>query len=431
VRSIYNLFYRPAIPREYRANFAHLYLDIGWFGVLSGSALNFLNVYVARLGASGFQIGLLGAIAALVSLTFAIPASRWLEQHSVSKAVFWTSVLYRLGFLLWIPLPWLFGNQAQIWSLLVITLLMGVPLTALAVGFNALFAEAVPSEWRAHVMGVRNVVLSVTFILTSLGSGYLLDHLPFPLGYQVIFGIGLFGAAMSSFHLYFVRPLPLLLPAAVKLVSRSAKGPQPKQQIATQEEQAHPQRSLASALRVDIWQTPFRAPLLVLLGFHLAQYIAIPIFPLYFVNQLGLNDQQIGFGTALFYLSVLLASTQLARFTRKTSHHRMTGLGVLGMSLYPLLLAFSRHAADYYFVSAIGGFGWAMFSGAYSNYLLEKIPADDRPAHLAWYNIIFNAAVLLGSLAGPLLAREIGLVTALILFGVLRLISGIAILKWG
>jgi len=171
VRSIYNLFYRPAIPREYRANFAHLYLDIGWFGVLSGSALNFLNVYVARLGASGFQIGLLGAIAALVSLTFAIPASRWLEQHSVSKAVFWTSVLYRLGFLLWIPLPWLFGNQAQIWSLLVITLLMGVPLTALAVGFNALFAEAVPSEWRAHVMGVRNVVLSVTFILTSLGSG--------------------------------------------------------------------------------------------------------------------------------------------------------------------------------------------------------------------------------------------------------------------
>jgi predicted MFS family arabinose efflux permease len=109
----------------------------------------------------------------------------------------------------------------------------------------------------------------------------------------------------------------------------------------------------------------------------------------------------------------------------------MTGLGALGMSLYPILLALSRHAGGYYFVSAVGGFTWAMLGGAFPNYLLEKIPASDRPAHLAWYNIILNAAVLAGSLAGPALAHNIGLGTALILFGVLRLLSGLAILKWG
>ena len=67
----------------------------------------------------------------------------------------------------------------------------------------------------------------------------------------------------------------------------------------------------------------------------------------------------------------------------------------------------------------------------YANYLLEKIPASDRPAHLAWYSLILNAAVLIGSLAGPALASHIGLSTALILFAVLRLLSGLVILKWG
>ncbi|NTW12734.1 MAG: hypothetical protein HGA30_05425, partial [Anaerolineales bacterium] len=53
------LFRQTAVPPEYRPNFLHLYLDIGWYGVLSGSAINFLNIYAARIGATGFQIGLI------------------------------------------------------------------------------------------------------------------------------------------------------------------------------------------------------------------------------------------------------------------------------------------------------------------------------------------------------------------------------------
>src|SRR5512142_1758093 len=111
------LFQQTAVPDKYRSNFMHLYFDMGWFGVLSGSTVNFLNIYATRLGASGFQIGLLGAMAAIISLLFAIPAGRWLERRTTGRAVFWTSVFYRVGFLLFVPLPWLFGAQGQIWAL--------------------------------------------------------------------------------------------------------------------------------------------------------------------------------------------------------------------------------------------------------------------------------------------------------------------------
>ena len=82
-------------------------------------------------------------------------------------------------------------------------------------------------------------------------------------------------------------------------------------------------------------------------------------------------------------------------------------------------------------MSVIGGFFWALVGGSYANYMLEYIPPDDRPTHLAWYNIVLNIAILIGSLAGPAIADQIGLFSALILFGFLRFAAGIFILKWG
>ncbi|HEY2982488.1 MAG TPA: MFS transporter [Anaerolineales bacterium] len=420
------LLYPPSIPQEYQANFLHLYLDIGWFGVLSGSAINFLNIYAARLGASGLQIGLLAAVSAVVNLLFAIPAGRWLEKHSVGKAVFWTSVYYRIGFALWIPLPWLFGNQAQVWALIVIALLMGIPLTALAVGFNALFAAAVPNEWRAHVAGIRNMVLSVAFILTALISGYILNHYPFPLGYQIVFAIGFIGAAMSSLHLYFVRPLAKDWPASTAAApsKRATQSPRARHAIP-------PARSWRGSLRLDIWKTHYRRHLLVLFGFHLTQFLAIPLFSLYMVRVLHLTDNHIGVGTALFYLTVLLGSSRLTNLVGRLGHKAVTGWGVIGMGLYPLIMATSVSVWQYYLISILGGLMWAFVGGAYANYLLEHTPDGDRPSHLAWYNVVLNAAVLIGSLAGPALGSSIGLAPALMLFGVLRIVAGVAILKWG
>lgn len=167
---IRRFFFPPSIPAEYRSNFLHLYMDIGWFGILSGSSVNFLSVYATRLGATGFQIGLLSSMAAAISLMLAIPAGRWLESQNITKAVFRTSVWSRLGYLLWVPLPWLFNEQGQVWALILIALLMAVPITPLSVGFNALFAAAVPPQWRAHVAAMRNVAYAITFMLSSLVS---------------------------------------------------------------------------------------------------------------------------------------------------------------------------------------------------------------------------------------------------------------------
>lgn len=413
------LFHQTAIPAEYQSNFMHLYLDIAWFGVLSGSTINFLNVYATRIGASGFQIGLIGAMSAVVTLFLAIPSGLWLQKQNIGHAMFWSSVFYRIGFLGFVLLPWLFKAEGQITSIIAITFFMAIPLTPLGVGFNALFAEAVPAEYRAHVAGLRNVMFAVTFMLASLVSGFILNGITFPIGYQIVFAIGFIGAAMSSYHLYYIRPVegeetpPLSQPPSV---------PTPQTQLA---------RGVFSILRLDILRTPFLAILLSLFGFHLAQNLATPIYPLFNVRVLDLNDNQIGIGTALFYMTMFIGSMRLRRIVHQLGNKRVTGFGVSGQAIYPILLAFSSQVWHYYSVSIIGGFFWALVAGSYANYMLEHIPPDDRPTHLAWYNIILNIAMLVSSLAGPAIADQIGLFHALILIGILRFLAGVYILKWG
>jgi MFS family permease len=415
----FNLFSQSDVPEKYRSNFWHLYFDIAWFGVLSGTSVSFLNVYATRLGASGMQIGLLTAMAAVVNLFLAIPAGRWIEKRHTGRAVFWSSVIFRAGYFLWIPLPWLFNEQGQIWALIILAFLMAIPLTPMGVGFNALFAESVPDRFRAQVAGTRNITFAITYMLTSFGAGFILKSMPLEPGYQVVFAIGAFGAALSSYHLFHLKPIQ-------EDIFPLPRSPQPEVTPGVNAPQG-----IKAALRLDIWGTPFRSVLLALFCFHLTQYLPSPVFPLYNVRVLHLNDSNIGTGTALFYLTVLIGSTQFRRIAQHYGNKKVTGWGAAGMFAYPFLLALTKEVWQFYIVSLIGGVIFAMVNGAYINYMLEKIPAHDRPSHLAWYAIVLNVAILAASFAGPAIAESVGLVYALIIIALLRFLAGIVILRWG
>jgi MFS family permease len=424
------------VPVEYRSNFRHLYFDIAWYGVLAASAISFVSVYAARQGANAFQIGLLSAGPAVVNLAFTLPAGRWLEDQPLNTAVFWAAVWNRFFYLLWVPLPMLLAPQGQIWALIGFTLLMSIPGTTLAVGFNALFADAVPPDWRGYVVGLRNALLAVTFIVVSLLCGQILVRLPFPTGYQVVFGIGLLGGAMSCFHLWFLVPYPN--GKAQPRVGRGLGDLSGLGSIRMLMDGLRPgvalrfltRRPRPDPLRLEILKGPFGKLIAVLFSFYLAVYLAIPLFPLHWVNQIHLSDQEIGLGTAVFYVSVFMSSTQLARLVQRLGNQRVTAMGALLMASYPAFMALSHGLGLFLVASASGGLGWSLVNGALTNYLLEKTPADHRPAYLAWYNLALNAALLLGSLIGPFVAGFVGVPIALGVFAVCRLLAALAILLW-
>jgi predicted MFS family arabinose efflux permease len=61
---------------------------------------------------------------------------------------------------------------------------------------------------------------------------------------------------------------------------------------------------------------------------------------------------------------------------------------------------------------------------------MERVPEDDRPAHMALHNLVLNTAILVGSILAPLLANWLGLRQALLLSAALRLLAGVLMGVW-
>ena len=279
--------------------------------------------------------------------------------------------------------------------------------------FNAMVIEAVPARWRAFVVGGRNGLLSIVALVATLISGQILNNTPFPTGYQIVFAIGFFGAAMSSFHLFFLRKL-----APVRTETSSPQAATPGLQWL---QSARQNPMLRKYLRI----------LVLLFCFHISQWLVIPVVPLFSVNYLGLNDFQIGLAGGMFNLIVFVSSFYLSAVTGRIGNHRSTAFSVMGLGLYPLVLAVSREFPLYIVAHLLGGVSYGILAGALFNYLAENIPEESRAASVSWYILASNGSILVGSLLGPQIAGWIGFPLAMGLFGVLRVLSGMAILRWG
>ena len=174
-----------------RGNDLHLYLDVLFWGILGGSILSFLGIYLARIGANSFQLSILSAGPAVINMLFSLPAGKWLEGKSFIKVSFQTSLLHRIGYGLILVVMFLFAEYLQIVWIIVVTVIMSIPGALLMIAFNAMFADIISPERRGMVVGRRNAILAVSMTTTAIGCGQLLEIIPFPINYRIVFGIGI------------------------------------------------------------------------------------------------------------------------------------------------------------------------------------------------------------------------------------------------
>ncbi len=440
-----------SLPPAMRANFHNLYLDVFWYGVLAGSTLAFIMIYATRLGATAFQISLLTAGPAVANLLFSLPAGQWMGNRALIPVTFWSAAFQRFGYLLLIPLPWLFGDQLQIWGIVLLTLIFSIPGTVLAISFNSLFAEVVPAEWRAEVVGKRNAIIAISLTATTLLSGQLLDWLIFPLNYAIVFGLGALGAALSTYYLSKLRcfdsqPVPAeravepekfetgnVTIAEAQLAENADHLDTVGKPTTHAKGKARSTRAgrLGEWLHLDLMRSSFGPFMFTYLLFYTFQYLGIPLFPLVQVNELKLSDGMISLGSSLFYLTMLLVSLRIIDISARLGHKRTLAFGATTYGIYPLLLGLANGPALYWVASFFGGGAWGISNAGLTNRLMEKVPEDQRPAGMAVHNLVLNLGILVGSLAAPLLMDRVGLMPAVLVVAALRFLAGGIFWLWG
>jgi predicted MFS family arabinose efflux permease len=331
----------------------------------------------------------------------------------------------------------LLAPYLEVWVIVLLVLLLALPSTVFAVALYTVLAEVIPSDRRNEVVGKRNALMSASMMATTLICGQLLDleSIQFPANYQMVFIIGAAGVLMSTFHIGRIQ-LPqarvndnqaLTGGLVQKLVRRGSL------RLLTNPRYYAPFRILArrsrgALVRLDLLRSSFGPLLGAYLFFYIAQFLGIPLFPLYFVRDLELTDSIISIGTGLFNGTVFLASLSLTRFGYRFTQKQLLYGSSLAFGIYPLLIGLARGADLYLWASALGGLVWGISGVALVNRLMEIVPDENRPAYMALHNLALNLGILGGSLMGPLVSDWIGLREAMFVVAGARTLAGLLLL---
>ena len=110
-----------------RDNFKNVLRD----GLAVGYAtagMPFLAVFLTRLGASNFEVGLLTSMPAFTGLLFAIPLGVWLQQkRNIIPWYSWTRFLQLSGFALTGVIPFLFPQEVWVSAIILVWGLITFP----------------------------------------------------------------------------------------------------------------------------------------------------------------------------------------------------------------------------------------------------------------------------------------------------------------
>lgn len=153
-----------------------------------------LTMLMVRLGASGFQIGLLAAVMQF-SVLAQLPAGVLLEKILVRRH-YWAGIA---GFhrVLWLTpaiLPFLpVSGSARIWTLIAAVAVSSTAGNGASVLWFSWMADLVPNEVSGRFWGARQSVVMVAFVLGALFSGRVLD----------VYSGGGAGGSMTGFVIVF------------------------------------------------------------------------------------------------------------------------------------------------------------------------------------------------------------------------------------
>jgi MFS family permease len=371
----------PLTPVQTQANIRRLVWEIGWFGVAWGTIISFLQVYEVRLGASSLLVGAITYGPALVSIFWQLPAARMITRRGHRmRWVIGAGFFYRLVFLLISLVPFIM-LQGRAQATAGLWVLQAIPATVSNIAFLSMLADAVPRDRMTQVVGWRMAAFGLANTISTLLGGRLLQHLPFPLNFQVLFMIGFAASLVSWWHVQHIH-------------------------VPDREPDRTAPRPLTRELRHTLRFPRFGRFLLAVGALQLAVGMIAPLLPLYWVRELDATDGQISIVMTVFSGAMVIGSLTMRRLVGRIGRERALTLGTFGYALYPLLTSISP--SIWWLIP------WAMLAGALNaaitvtlfDNLISVTPEAERTNYIAVYNVAVNIALFAGPIIAGLLAAN-------------------------
>ena len=386
-----------------KRNFRNVQIDAVGVG-LASAAGPFLPVFLARLGASNFQVGLLTSMPGITGLVLAFFVGRFLQTRR--KIVPWFSLSrlmvlssYALTGLVTLIIP----LSHAVVSTLVIWAFATLPQTALAVCFTVVMNAVAGRDGRYSLLSRRWAILGLTNFAATFLVTELVSRVPFPLSYEIMF-LGLSLGGLVSFYFSNRISLPEQIPPP----------------LATGKTAGEALRNTLTLLR----QHPDFISISIKRFVYLsAVALAAPIMPLYFVRVVKASDGAIGTINMTFTFALLGGYLLWPWVSRRRGGRFVLLATTLAMVLYPLLTATTHQVRPILLYTGIAGLFQGGLDLVFFDEYMKTIPDEYSAILVSLEQSIQYLSAVASPLIGTSLANYIGLGGALWVSAGLRLIG--------
>lgn len=393
-----------------KQNFRYVLID-GAGVSISNVAAPFLPVFLTRLGATNFQVGLLTSMPGVTGLLLAIFVGRFLQTRK--NIVPWYSLsrlMVIMCFALTGILTFLLPAETVILATLAIWAFATLPQTALAVAFSVVMNAVAGPDGRYALLSRRWAIFGLTGAIGTFIVTRLIDLTAFPLNYAVMFLILSLGGFISF---YFSRRIQLPDQTPPPLSSKRGSVRESLQNYLVLLKKHPAFVSFASKRFV----------------YYSALVLGLPIIPLYLVRDVGATDSQIGVITMVMTLVMLVGYFVWPRVSRRRGGRFVLLATTFGMMLYPALTASTTQIELIVFYAGIAGFFQGGLDLVFFDELMKTVPADYSATFVALAQSMQYLSTIFAPLLGTWLAGQIGLDGALWFCAGLRLVGFLLFLK--
>lgn len=387
------------------------YVQIDAVGVsISNVAAPFLPVFLTRLGATNFQVGLLSSMPGVTGLLLAIVVGRFLQTRR--NIVPWYS-LSRLMVILCYAFTGIitlaFSEKFAIISTLAIWAFATLPQTALAVAFSVVMNAVAGPEGRYALLSRRWTIFGLTGVIGTFIVTRLIDLIHFPLNYGIMFLVLSLGGFLSY---YFSRRITL---------PENVVPPMTKSSTAREGLQNY-----LNILRANPAFLSFSSKRFV---YFSAIVLSTPIMPLFLVREVHATDSQIGTVNMIMTMVMLVGYYLWPIVSRQRGGRFVLLATTLGMVLYPALSAATPHVEMIVVYAGIAGFFQGGLDLVFFDELMKTVPAEYSATFVSLAQSMQYLSTIIAPLFGTWLAGYIGLGGALWLSAGLRFIGFLLFLK--
>lgn len=393
----------PDLPLTQRRNFLRVQIDAVGVGLASAAA-PFLPVFLTRLGATSQEVGYLTSMPALTGLVLGIFIGQLLQRQGnivrwFSAARFLVLLSYALTALLIevVPPTWLIRAVLFLWALVTL------PQTVVAVSFNVVMNGVAGPQHRYDLMSRRWSILGITMAGTTAVAGQILEALPFPLNYQVVFSLLSLGSLISFFFSSRIE----LPPNPVPIVRKN-----------------NSLKLLDSTFLRRVWsEKPFVRFVTVRFIFLLGTTLAVPLFPLYYVREVRASDAWIGFFNTAQTAVLLVGYFVWTVISRKKGSRYTLLITTFGLSLYPIFIAQTHQVQLIALIAGISGFFQAGVDLVFFDELMKTIPDEFSAVFVAVSQTLTHLSSFIAPMVSAWLSDSLGIPTALVISGLVRIIG--------